>query len=175
MALDATVIRLKKKPIAEPTEDHFVFDTNFQIPSTLEPNTVLIKSLWISVDPYIRGQLWTMKKNAIIHSPQIAEVIRSNSSNLQVGDIITGAFKWSDYSVIKDNPKNCRVIVKAANVSASMDLSHHMGPMGLIGVTAYQGLFDIGKLKKGENVFVSGAAGVYSPTTETLIRYAQIP
>merc|ERR1719361_751088 len=113
MALtQSTVIRLKKKPTAEPTEDHFEFDTNFEIPSTLKPNHVVLKSLWISVDPYIRGQLWTMKKNAIIHSPQIAQVIRSESSNLKVGDIVTGAFKWSNYSVIKDNPKNCRVIVR---------------------------------------------------------------
>merc|ERR1719361_17662 len=144
MALtQSTVIRLKKKPIAEPTEDHFIFDTNYEIPSTLKPNTVVLKSLWISVDPYIRGQLWTMKKNAIIHSPQIAQVIRSNSSTLKVGDIISGSFKWSDYSIITDKPKNYRVIVKANNVSSLMDLSHHLGPMGLIGVTAYQGLFDI--------------------------------
>eukprot|EP01083_Nonionella_stella_P031056 85075_1 len=157
----STVIRLKQKPTATPTEEHFVFDDQYEIPTELKPNEVVIKSLWISVDPYIRGRMWTMKANTILCSPQIAQVIRSNSNDLQVGDIITGEFKWSNYCVLQAEAKKYRRLVKANDVSSSvsMDLSNYLGPLGLVGITAYQGLFDIGRLNKGESVFVSGAAG----------------
>eukprot|EP01083_Nonionella_stella_P047391 126817_1 len=94
MTFRSTAIRLKKKPTAEPTPEHSTFDNNYSIPSTLKPNEVVLKALWISVDPYIRGQLWMTKTNGIITSPQVAQVIKSNSSNLQAGDIISGTFKW---------------------------------------------------------------------------------
>jgi len=158
MALTTTVIRLAEKPKAEPTPDHFKFDT-IQLPSALPDNHVILKALWISVDPYIRGQLWQLKRGSIMTSPQIAQVIESNSPSLSVGDIVTGTFDWSTYSVIEASPKKFRRIAKADEVTPSLSLSDHLGPLGLIGVTAYQGLFDIGALKKGENVFVSGAAG----------------
>eukprot|EP01084_Bolivina_argentea_P133607 235807_1 len=162
MTFRSTAIRLKKKPTAEPTAEHFTFDNNYSIPSTLKPNEVVLKALWISVDPYIRGQLWMTKTNGIITSPQVAQVIKSNSSNLQAGDIISGTFKWATYSLFKDNVKSFlpyKIVVKSKDVSPNMDLTNYLGPLGLIGITAYQGLFDIGKLSKGETVFVSGAAG----------------
>ena len=126
----------------------------------MKPNEVILKSLWISVDPYIRGRLYTTRPNSIIESPQIAQVIKSNSKNLNTGDILSGTFKWSSYSVFKDDPKVYQKIVPSNQVKPDIDLSNHLGPLGLIGVT-YQGLFDIGCLKKGDTVFVSGAAGLF--------------
>ena len=160
MALRTTVIRLKKKPAAEPSAENFGFDS-FDLPTTLEPGYVIVKALWISVDPYIRGTFWETKTGSIITSPQIAQVVRSNDSILKIGDIISGLpLEWSTYSVFKANPAAYRVIVNGNAVRNGMDLSAHLGPLGLVGITAYQGLFDIGKLQKGERVFVSGAAGL---------------
>ena len=162
MSFKSTVIRLKKVPLGVPTTEHFEFDNNYEIPSQLKQNEVILKSLWISVDPYIRGQLYTTRPNSIIESPQIAQVIKSNSKNLNPGDILSGSFKWSSYSVFKDNPKVYRKILSSNQVKPDIanDLSNHLGPLGFIGATAYQGLFDIGCLKKGDTVFVSGAAGL---------------
>ena len=160
MALKTTVIRLQKKPAAEPLADTFTFDS-YDLPSSLEPGHVILKALWISVDPYIRGALWKTKTNSIITSPQIAQVVRSNDSKLKIGDVISGmGLQWSTYSVFKANPKAYRLIMTGNAVRNGMDLSAHLGPLGLVGITAYQGLFDIAKLQKGENVFVSGAAGL---------------
>jgi len=159
MAASTKVIRLKQKPAAAPTADTFAFDTH-DLPSTLEPGYVVLKALWISVDPYIRGTLWKIKTNSVITSPQIAQVIRSNDATLKTGDIISGmGLPWSTCSVFKANPKAYRLIMRGHEVRSGVDVSAHLGPLGLIGITAYQGLFDIGNLRKGENVFVSGAAG----------------
>eukprot|EP01084_Bolivina_argentea_P133605 235805_1 len=157
-----TVIRIKHGIKGQPKQDDFTLDS-YSLPTELKQNEILLKALWISVDPGQRGRLTRARAGTIIKSPQIAQVIKSNSARFQVGDIISGIFKWSTYSIYTDRPNKSVFqtvsIAKAYNLQPNMDLSKYMGPLGIVGLTAYQGLFDIGKLSKGETVFVSGAAG----------------
>eukprot|EP01084_Bolivina_argentea_P133606 235806_1 len=157
-----TVIRIKHGIKGQPKQDDFTLDS-YSLPTELKQNEILLKALWISVDPGQRGRLTRARAGTIIKSPQIAQVIKSNSARFQVGDIISGIFKWSTYSIYTDRPNKSVFqtvsIAKAYNLQPNMDLSKYMGPLGIVGLTAYQGLFDIGCLKKAENVFISGAAG----------------
>lgn len=82
----------------------------------------------------------------------IGEVIYSKAPKFKIGDKVTGLIKWEKYSVL--NAKQLTVLPKGYP-----DYSHFLGVLGISGLTAYFGLKKIGKLKAGETVVVSGAAG----------------
>eukprot|EP01083_Nonionella_stella_P249641 862984_1 len=129
-----TSIILKTRPTATPTLANFAH-LNRELP-TLKEGELLIKSLYISVDPYIRGRLYTWPINSIIASPQIAQVIKANKplKKLQPGDIIFGTFEWSKpYSII--NSKTCRKIPNDWKNNPKLCLSNYLGILGGTGMT----------------------------------------
>lgn len=137
---------------------------NFQIQDAVMPQPsdgeVLLRTLYISVDPYLRGRMREGKSyiapfelGQVIVSGAVAEVLESKSPNLQPGDIVVGgALPWSLYATAKATALQ-KVDPRIAPVSTAL------GVLGMPGLTGYFGLRDIGQPKAGETVVVSGAAG----------------
>lgn len=130
-----------------------------------EPNDgeVLVRTLYISVDPYLRGRMREGRSyvppfelGQVIESGAIGEVTESGSTKFQPGDIVTGMFGWRLYNVVKGEG--------LMKVPSGVPVTTALGVLGMPGLTAYFGLLDIGQPKQGETVVVSGAAGAVGMT-----------
>ncbi|CAM6120238.1 unnamed protein product [Calypogeia fissa] len=118
---------------------------------------VLVKVLYLSCDPYMRGRMKTLPSYIPPFSPGqplssfgIGKVVLSNDPTFAENDIVSGALNWEEYSLG----------FRLQKIDAStVPLTYWLGALGMPGFTAYAGLFDIGKPKKGETVYVSAAAG----------------
>ncbi len=120
---------------------------------------VLVETLTLSVDPYMRGRMYeqtihfpTFQLNQPPTGGGIGRVVKSNSSDFKKGDVVHGYLEWSDFSVVKSNDLQ-KIDPNLGPVTTAL------GVLGMPGMTAYFGLLDIGKPKKDETVVVSGAAG----------------
>lgn len=151
-------IRLLSRPEGLPTESNFeIRDTKVGKPVAGE---VLLRTLYISVDPYLRGRMREGRSyiapfevGQVIVSGAVAEVIDSASPELKAGDVVvSGSLPWQLYSVAKAETVQ-KIDPTAAPISTAL------GVLGMPGLTAYFGLLDIGKPQAGETVVVSGAAG----------------
>ena len=150
-------IHLINRPEGTPTDENFAF-VEKDIPSIKE-NELLLKTLYLSVDPYMRGRMRDAKSyvapyklNEPINGGVLAEVIESKSDHFQKGDIVTGTLNWSEYNITKADT------VQKVDPSIA-PITTRLGILGMTGLTAYFGLLDIGKPQAGETVVVSGAAG----------------
>jgi NADPH-dependent curcumin reductase CurA len=152
-------IRLASRPVGVPTLE------NFNIVETEVPESgeVLVRTLYISVDPYLRSRMREGRSyvapfelGQVIESGAIGEVIKSRSPKFQPGDIVTGMLGWRLY-----NEAEADSLLK---VPAGPPITTALGVLGMPGLTAYFGLLDIGQPKEGETVLVSGAAGAVGMT-----------
>jgi NADPH:quinone reductase len=148
---------LDSRPLGMPKESDFKLVES----PVLAPNVgeLVVRSLFISVDPYMRGRMNDAKSyaapveiGAVMVGGVVGEVIGSNHSKFAVGDIVQGEFGWQEYAV--SNGRGVRKVdPRLAPISTAL------GVLGMPGLTAYFGLLDIGQPKNGETVVVSGAAG----------------
>ena len=163
-------IRLASRPVGMPTPDNFRFE-DAEVPQPKD-GEVLVRTLYISVDPYLRGRMREGRSyvppfavDQVIESGAVVEVVESRSPKFQPGDIVTGMFGWRLYNVVK-----AERLMKVANTGtagvspASFPITTALGVLGIPGLTAYFGLLDIGQPKEGETVVVSGAAGAVGMT-----------
>lgn len=140
-----------------PTYENFELVTN-SLP-TINEGELLIRTIYLSVDPYMRGRMNGVKTyvdpfqlNEVLIGGVVGEVVESKNNDFKTGEIVEGRLGWSDFSV--SNGSNIRKIDPTlAPISTSL------GVVGMPGLTAYFGLLDIGKAKEGETVVISGAAG----------------
>lgn len=150
-------ILLKNRPSGKPSLE------DFQIIEDEKPmakdGEILLKTLFVSVDPYLRGRMRDepsyiepFKLHEPIESGIIAEVIDSHNPNFSKGDYVNGMLKWKEYQVAIGTGLN-KIDKSVAPPSV------FLGILGLTGITAYLGLEKIGKLKSGDTLLVSGAAG----------------
>ena len=154
--MNKTII-LEKRPVGKPQLSDFKFiDT--ELPQ-IGVNEVLLKTSFVSVDPYLRGRMSDAKSYSApfqlqkpISSGIIAEVLESNNGAYAKGDYVSGLLKWKEFQ--KSDGKG---LLKVDPTKAP--LSAYLGVLGMTGLTAYLGLTEIGKPKKGETLVVSGAAG----------------
>jgi NADPH-dependent curcumin reductase CurA len=155
-------IRFRSRPIGLPTPE------NFQIGDSEMPQAndgeVLVRTLYISVDPYLRGRMREGRSyvppfaiGEVITSGVVGEVVESRAAGFAVGDIVTGMLGWRLVNVAKAGELR-KVDPKIAPVTTAL------GVLGMPGLTAYFGLLDIGQPKEGETVVVSGAAGAVGST-----------
>ena len=148
-----------KRPLGEPDDDCFKID-EVEIPA-LGPNENLIKTCWLSLDPYMRGRMNDMK--SYTEPMQIGDVMtgestgiveQSNSDKWQVGDRVAAHMGWQTYIVAKgDDARLMKVDLDNGSLSA------HLGVVGMPGRTAYFGLTEVGKPKAGETLVVAAASG----------------
>jgi hypothetical protein len=121
---------------------------------------VLVKNLYMSVDPYMRGRMradavyaQAYGLNEVMYGGAVGEVIESADSSLQAGDIVLNGAAWQDKFVAPAN-----TLGKLEPFDRDQ-LSLYMGTLGMPGLTSYVGLFKFGEPKEGETVFVSAASG----------------
>lgn len=125
------------------------------------PEQALIKVGLVSIDPAMRGWMDDVPSylppigiGEVIRSGGSGVVVESNSPHYQVGDVVYGTTGWQDW-VIANEQNRFTVLSKDLGV----DLATAMGVLGMTGLTAYFGLLEVGQLKTGDVVLVSGAAG----------------
>ncbi len=157
------VIIFEKRPEGMPDLNCFrQEDIMVQEPADGE---ILLKTHYISVDPYLRGRMREGKSYAAAFNPGepmrsgiIAEVIETNNSEYRQGEYITGMLNWAEYQI-----SNGEGLVKVDPDVAP--LSAYLGILGMPGLTAYLGLMEIGRPQDGETLVVSGAAGAVGIVT----------
>jgi NADPH-dependent curcumin reductase CurA len=123
------------------------------------PGEVLIKSLYISLDPAMRGwmnegrsYIEPVQIGAVMRAGAVGRVIASQNPGFAIGDHVTGMLGVQEYAVSDGKGLN-KIDPKLA------PLPVYLSVLGMTGLTAYFGLFDVGQLKAGDTVVISGAAG----------------
>ncbi|MBT8298400.1 MAG: NADP-dependent oxidoreductase, partial [Maribacter sp.] len=154
--MNKTIV-LNSRPIGKPKISDFKFKDE-TVP-VLSDGEILLKAVYVSVDPYLRGRMNDVKSyippfelHKPITSGIIAEVVNSKNHDFSKGDFVLGMLAWKEQQV-----SNGEGLLKVDPEKAP--LSAYLGILGMTGITAYLGLTEIGKPKKGETLVVSGAAG----------------
>ena len=149
-------VLLKQRPKGMPVVTDFeITETAIPSPATDE---VLVKNRFLSLDPYMRGQMDGGKSyiqaidlGDVMNGHTVGEVILSNNSAFAPGDLVWGPGHWQEYALIKSPPLR--------KITGLPSLSAWLGPMGLPGWTAYIGLSDFGTPTQGETIVISSATG----------------
>ena len=150
-------IVLASRPKGIPTLTDFQLE-NVELPA-LKEDELLLKGMYYSVDPYMRGRMNDAKSYVApfkVGQPMeggvVAKVVDTKSADFKTGDIVLATLPWrEDIVTIATGVKK----IDTKKVPAS----YYLGILGMPGLTAYFGLMDITKPKAGETVVVSGAAG----------------
>ncbi|MFE5029129.1 zinc-binding dehydrogenase [Streptomyces sp. NPDC056656] len=162
-------IFLTRYACGEPlTEDHFTAREHDV--RELRANEVLLQTLALSVDPYLRGAMTGLDRYYIpqftfdrpVHSMGVARVLDSRLDGYAAGDVVLGAIDWSHVSVLSAEEIAGRPVSGGALVRLSQPLrplSHYLGVLGTTGVTAFFGVVGATRPRRGETIVLSGAAG----------------
>ena len=150
-------ILLAARPVGEPKESDFRIE-EMPIPKPAA-SEMLLRSLWLSLDPYMRGRMSDAPSYAkpveigqVMEGRTVAEVVASNRDGFAVGEIVLSPHGWQTHAISVG--KGLRKIDPGlAPVSTAL------GVLGMPGMTAYTGLLDIGRPQPGETVVVSAASG----------------
>jgi NADPH-dependent curcumin reductase len=150
-------ILLAARPVGEPEKSDFrIEEMPVPVPG---PGQMLLRTLWLSLDPYMRGRMSDAPSYAkpveigqVMEGRTVSEVVASNRQGFAAGDIVLSPHGWQSHAVSEG--KGVRKIDPAlAPVSTAL------GVLGMPGMTAYTGLLDIGRPQAGETVVVSAASG----------------
>jgi NADPH-dependent curcumin reductase CurA len=162
---------LKRRPHGEPTPDDFGIVED-AIP-TAGPGQVVTRTLWLSIDPYMRGRLREQQLYAVavqigevMTGETVGEVVASADPNFTPGDIVVGARGWQTHSVSPG--AQLHKIPKGT----AAPLSTYLGILGMPGATAYAGVTEICKPKAGETFVVSAASGAVGSVAGQLAKRA---
>lgn len=153
--MKSKLIRLVRMPEGMPQASDFKLEENE--PGPVTDGELLLKPLYISVDPYLRaamsgGHPPNLNAGDIMISRGIAEVITSNHPGFSKGDFVMGYMEWRNLLIAEANELT-KLDTKGLSLSA------YLSVLGSTGLSAYFALSEIGKPKKGETMIVSGAAG----------------
>ncbi|XP_049409191.1 2-alkenal reductase (NADP(+)-dependent) [Solanum stenotomum] len=124
-------------------------------------NAMVLKNLFLSCDPYMRnrmkkfegGYVESFTPGSPITGYGVAKVLESGDSNFQKGDLVLGRTGWEEYSIVTATPTLFKIRDK------DVPISYYTGILGMPGLTAYAGFYEVCSPKKGETVFVSAASG----------------
>ena len=150
-------IVLAKRPEGEPVLDDFRLEEH-PVPACPEGG-ILVRVLWQSLDPYMRGRMDESKSYAAavpvggrMEAGCVAEVVESRHQKFRPGDIVEGRFGWGTHAV-SDGKGVRKIDPSIAPIQTAV------GVLGMPGLTAYVGLLDHGRPKEGETLVVSAATG----------------
>ncbi|HZL88281.1 MAG TPA: NADP-dependent oxidoreductase, partial [Pirellulaceae bacterium] len=157
MATKNRQILLASRPSGEPTLENFrLVESEVPRPS---PGQMLLRSIYLSLDPYMRGRMNAARSYAppveigqVMEGRAIAEVVESNLPDYQPRDFVFAAIGWQEYAV--SDGQGVRKIDPALR-----PLTYALGLLGMPGMTAYTGLLNIGQPQPGETLVVAAAAG----------------
>ena len=146
----------------------WVKESDFRIVESPMPKAgegeVLVRSLYLSLDPYMRSRMNAGRNYAkgleigdVMTGEAVAEVVESRHPAFRAGDKVQAYMGWQQYAAL-----NASALQKIA--PGPVPLTAHLGVVGMPGVTAWIGLLDIGQPKPGETVVVSAASGAVGGT-----------
>lgn len=142
------------RPNGFPTRDHFAF-VESPVPAP-GPGTALVENLYWSVDPYHREMMdGDFELNAPLEGRTLGRVVASRDPGLQAGDVVLHRLGWRTHAVVTLGTHGTRKIQQYEGVP----LSAYVSILGGTGLTAYVALTRTLRLKPGEDLFVSAAAG----------------
>ena len=148
---------LAARPVGMPKESDFSL-VEAPIPA-LASGQILLRTLYLSVDPYMRGRMTGIRTYAdpvnigqVMVGGTVGKVVQSLNAQFHQGDVVSGYWGWQEYA-ISDGSGLQKLDPNLAPVSTAL------GVLGMPGMTAYFGFLDICQPKPGETVVVSGAAG----------------
>src|SRR6202000_2102191 len=148
---------LVSRPIGEPKASDFRVEE--YTPPSPGAGEVLLRTIWLSLDPYMRGRMSDGPSYAapvpiggVMEGGTVSEVMASNNPAFSKGEIVMSRAGWQTHA-ISDGKGLAKVDPKLAPISTAV------GVLGMPGMTAYTGLLDIGKPQSGETVVVAAASG----------------
>ncbi|MEZ9425971.1 NADP-dependent oxidoreductase [Vibrio lentus] len=155
-------IVLASRPVGAPTQDNFRLET--VTAPTIKDGEMLLRSVYLSLDPYMRGRMSDAKSYAdpvaideVMVGATVCQVEESNNSDFEVGEWVLAYTGWQDLGV-----SNGEGLIKLGKEPTHP--SYALGIMGMPGFTAYMGLLDIGQPKEGDTLVVAAATGAVGAT-----------
>jgi NADPH-dependent curcumin reductase CurA len=149
--VDASTVRLEREEVPDPS-----------------PGQALVRNRFISIDPTIRtwmddapGYLPPIGLGEVVRAPAVSEVVKSNTDHYAVGALVFGLTGWQDYALIDDGLQQ---------LPAGIEPTAALSVFGVTGMTAYWGLIDVARIKEGDSVVISGAAGATGSTVGQIAR-----
>jgi len=160
-------ITLAARPVGEPTEADFAL-VEAPVPE-LGDGEVLVRTRWLSLDPYQRGRMSSARSYAapvelgeVITGEAVGEIVESRTRRHSPGELVVGPFGWQEWATARAG--SLRAVSGAAPPSTSLHV------LGMTGLTAYFGLFDVARPRPGDTVVVSAAAGAVGQVVGQLAR-----
>lgn len=161
---------LVRRPPGEPSE------ADFRVEEVPVPQAghreVLVRNVYLSLDPYMRGRMRDAASYAapvgigeVMTGGTVGEVVQSNRAGFKVGDIVEDRLGWQEYALTGGGTLR-KIDPALAPISTAN------GVLGMPGMTAYFGLFDVGQPKAGETVVVSAASGAVGQLVGQLAKIA---
>ncbi|KAL4574680.1 hypothetical protein LXL04_021516 [Taraxacum kok-saghyz] len=125
-------------------------------------NAVLVKNLYLSCDPYMRGRMRDFNRSymppfspgSAVEGLGVSKVVDSDDPNFKKGDFVAGITNWEEYTLIHKTSE-----LRKIQQDDGIPLSYHVGLLGMPGFTAYVGFYEVCAPKKGDYVYVSAASG----------------
>ena len=149
-------IRLASRPTGVPTAANFTLAQIELAPP--HHGQVLVRNLYMSVDPYMRGRMNEAKSyippfelGQPLQGGAVGEVVESGAEGFGPGDAVVSSYGWREYFIV--SPKELRHVSREIQ-----PLSVYLGVLGVTGITAWAGLHSV-EVRKGETIYISGAAG----------------
>ncbi|CAO2148284.1 unnamed protein product [Urochloa humidicola] len=164
MARNKKVV-LRRHVTGFPTEENMeIVDDTVTLRVPAGSTAVLVKNLYLSCDPWMRGRMSKHDEGAVVPAPDfivgepltnytVGKVIDSTHPEFNAGDHVWGMSGWEEYTLVTQ-PES---LIKIKHTE--LPLCYYTGVLGMTGLTAYAGFMEVGRPKKGDSVFVSAASG----------------
>jgi NADPH-dependent curcumin reductase CurA len=163
-------IVLAARPVGFPVDSDFALvEEDLRAPG---PGEVLVRSRFLSLDPYMRGRMSEARSYAkptelgeVMTGQAVGEVVESGDRRFAPGDVVVGQLGWQEHALVKPH-----LLRKVDPALAPVSTALHV--LGMTGLTAWFGLFDVGRPKPGDTVVVSAAAGAVGQVVGQLAKIA---
>ncbi len=136
------------------------------------PGEMLVRALYLSLDPYMRGRMSDARSYArpvaigeVMVGAAVGEVVRSSHPDFTEGDVVEERLGWQEYGLSRGR--------EARKIDPSLGpISTALGVLGMPGLTAYFGLLEVGQPRPGETVVVSAASGAVGAVVGQIAKIA---